>query len=181
MKKTPLLCAIALATAFAGHADAVYKCTTPKGVVYQDRPCREGTESDVQIVIPTGELAPKAVSPKDEGTQGNAARVDNRTGVTKPRRAGDEPASVTKHADKRGANETTSNAADENRKKDARAPGDSSVPMTAEQARKFEATAKYYTTDAAAPGAETPEHMTCESPSGEKRRFILTDGKLTSI
>ena len=45
---------------FTGNAEAIYKCTTPKGVVYQDRPCKEGTESDVTIVIPTGELAPKA-------------------------------------------------------------------------------------------------------------------------
>ena len=53
--------------------------------------------------------------------------------------------------------------------------------MTAEHARKADATAKYYTTDAAAAGTETPEHMTCESPTGEKRKFILANGKLSSI
>ena len=53
--------------------------------------------------------------------------------------------------------------------------------MTAEQAQRTEATAKYITTDAASPGADTPEQMTCESANGEKRRFYLTNGKLTSI
>ena len=61
------------------------------------------------------------------------------------------------------------------------AADNASVPMTAEQARKTEPTAKYYTTDVTSADAETPEQMTCESPSGEKRRFILTNGKLTSI
>jgi hypothetical protein len=41
-------------------AHAIFKCTTAKGVVYQDRPCRDGNESDINIVIPTGELAPRA-------------------------------------------------------------------------------------------------------------------------
>ena len=58
---------------------------------------------------------------------------------------------------------------------------ESVLPMTADEARKTEPSAKYYTTDAAAPGAETPTSMTCESPTGEKRRFILTNGTLTSI
>ena len=53
--------------------------------------------------------------------------------------------------------------------------------MTAEQVAKTEPTAKYYTTDAPAPGADTPQQMTCESPTGEKRVFILANGKLTSI
>ena len=97
------------------------------------------------------------------------------------RQGNDNSASVTKRSDQR-ANATASNAADAARAAaDARAIADNALPMTADQARKTDATAKYYTTDAAAPGAEAPEQMTCESPSGEKRRFLLANGKLTSI
>ncbi len=180
MKRTTLLCALAVTAAFAGHAEAIYKCTTPKGIVYQDRPCREGTESDVTIVIPTGELAPKAGAAQDDSTQANAVRGDSRFGAQKQGRSGDEPASATKPADNRGSSATSSNGVDETRKNGARVV-ESVVPMSADEARKTEPTAKYYTTDAAAPGAEAPEQMTCESPTGEKRRFILTNGKLTSI
>ena len=177
MKRTTLLCALAVTAAFAGHAEAIYKCTTPKGIVYQDRPCREGTESDVTIVIPTGELAPKAGAAQDDSTQANAVRGDSKSGAQKQGRGGDESASATKPADNRGSNAASSN---ETRKNGARVV-ESVLPMSAEEARKTEPTAKYYTTDAAAPGAEAPEQMTCESPTGEKRRFILTNGKLTSI
>ena len=61
MKNLSLVCAMAAVAAFAGPAHAVFKCTTAKGVVYQDRPCREGTESDVRIVVPTGEVAPREI------------------------------------------------------------------------------------------------------------------------
>ena len=180
MKKTTLFCALAMAAAFSGHAEAIYKCTTPKGVVYQDRPCKEGTESDVTIVIPTGEMAPKASPTQDDSAQPNSARQETRFGAPKQGRTGDEPASAAKPAENRGANPATSTA-DEARKRNARAVVESALPMTADEARKTEPTAKYYSTDAAAPGAETPEHMTCESPTGEKRRFILANGKLSSI
>jgi hypothetical protein len=179
LKNTTLLCAIAVAAAFAGHAEAIYKCTTSKGVVYQDRPCREGTESGVTIVVPTGELAPKAGSAQDDPAQANAGRQESRFGAPKQGRVAEEPASATKRADNRAANPATSSAADQAAKRNARVV-ESLLPMTADEARKTEPTAKYYTTDAA-PGAETPEQMTCESPTGEKRRFILTNGKLTSI
>ena len=53
--------------------------------------------------------------------------------------------------------------------------------MTAEQARKTDPTAKYYAAESFGSGAETPVQMNCESPSGEKRMFYLSDGKLTSI
>ena len=180
MKNTTLFCALAVAMTFAGHAEAVYKCTTSKGVIYQDRPCKEGTESDVTIVIPTGEMAPKAGSAQDDPTQANIVRQEPRSGAPKQGRTGDDPASATKPAENRSTTSAASSAADEARKGSARVV-DSLLPMTADEARKTEPTAKYYTTDAAGPGAETPEHMTCESPTGEKRRFILSNGKLTSI
>ena len=174
MKKASALLVIAIGI-FAGNAEAIYKCTTSKGVIYQDRPCKEGTETDVTIVVPTGELAPKATATQDDAAQVNAPRSgDPRLDNARPGRTGDNPASVTKPADPRT---TAGGAADDSRKRSA----ENAAPMTAEQARKAEATAKYYTTDTVAPGAETPEHMTCESPSGEKRRFILTNGLLTSI
>ena len=56
-----------------------------------------------------------------------------------------------------------------------------SVPMTPEQARNADPSAKYYATEAFGSGAETPSQMNCESPSGEKRVFYLSNGKLTSI
>lgn len=167
------------AAALTGNAEAIYKCTTAKGVVYQDRPCRDGTESDVQIVIPSGELAPKSSAAQDEDAQSNAPRVDSRFGGRKTGRASsDNPVTVTKPGDSKSGVPTT----DEARKKEARSAAENaSVPMTAEQARRTEPTAKYYTTDVTSSDSETPEQMTCESPSGEKRRFILTNGKLTSI
>jgi hypothetical protein len=53
--------------------------------------------------------------------------------------------------------------------------------LTAEQARKTDPSAKYFATDGFGTGNETPTQMNCESPSGEKRVFYLSDGKLTSI
>ena len=181
MKKTPLFCAMAVAALFAGPADAIFKCTTGNGVVYQDRPCREGTETDVLIVIPTGELAPKAGGTQDESTQSTAGRVETRFGAPKAGRTGDESPAITRPGERRSSSDGAPGAADTAPKRDQRAAAENAVPMTAEQARRTEPAAKYYTTDAAAPGAEIPEQMTCESPTGEKRRFILTNGKLTSI
>jgi hypothetical protein len=181
MKNASLLCLVVMAGAFAGNAEAIYKCTTAKGVVYQDRPCREGTESDVQIVVPTGELAPKSLAAQDDGSQANLARSDNRFAAPRQDLKGDESASAAKSGDKRAALDAAATAANDSRKRNARTIADNAVPMSPEQARQIEATAKYLTTDAAAPGADTPAHMTCESPTGEKRRFVLTDGKLTSI
>jgi len=182
MKHTRLLYVMMVAAAFAGNAEAIYKCTTSKGVVYQDRPCREGNETDVQIVVPTGEVAPKYLPSRDESAQAGAPRVDNRAAAAaaKPARAAANDQVSVGRPGERSANEST--AADDTRRKDARSTADNgSNPMTAEQARKTDPTAKYYTTDAFSVGPDTPEQMTCESPTGEKRRFLLTNGKLTSI
>jgi hypothetical protein len=171
-----------IAGAFAGPADAIYKCTTVKGIVYQDRPCREGAESDMQIVIPTGEMAPKSLAAQDENAQVNGPRGDSRSGAPGTERATrDDSASVTKPADKKSSNAVASNSGADARKNGTRSSADTRVPMTADQAQKTEPSAKYYTTDGTTSGVNTPEQMTCESPSGEKRRFILSNGKLTSI
>jgi hypothetical protein len=179
--KNTLLCAIVICAGFAVPAEAIYKCTTAKGVIYQDRPCLEGTETGVQIVIPTGELAPNPFLLLDETPQVNSGRAETRWPAARQGRTGDDAVSVAKPADKRVAAEGTTNVADDSSKRGARPAGENRVPMSAEQARNADPTAKYYTTDSAATGAETPDHMTCESPTGEKRRFILTNGKLTSI
>ena len=182
MKNAPLLCLMVMAGAFAGPADAIFKCTTAKGVVYQDRPCREGIETDVQIVISTGEMAPKVPAAQDDNGPVNGARGEGRFGAQKAERAmGDDSASVTKPTDKKSSSDAGANAGDDARRKAARSSADARVPMTAEQAQKTEPTAKYYTTDGSAANIDTPEQMTCESPSGEKRRFILANGKMTSI
>ena len=53
--------------------------------------------------------------------------------------------------------------------------------MTADQARKTDPSAKYYATEGFGAGSDTPAQMNCESPTGEKRVFYLSNGKLTSI
>ena len=55
------------------------------------------------------------------------------------------------------------------------------APVTADQARKTDPSAKYYATEGFNAGSDTPAQMNCESPSGEKRVFYLSNGKLTSI
>ena len=182
MKTAPLLCAMAVAAAFAGPADAIYKCTTAKGVVYQDRPCRDGNETDVPIVIPTGEVAPRVTAVAEEGPQANGTRADNPANPPKTSRtAADNPASATKPADRK-TTDPAANAVDSSRKKEARTSQENTVaPLAAEQARKTDPSAKYYATESFGPGSETPAQMNCESPTGEKRVFYLSNGKLTSI
>ena len=192
MKTTTLLGAMILAATFAGPAAAIFKCTTQKGVVYQDRPCREGSETDIQIVIPTGEIAPKNQVAQDDGRQSDPVRGEGRFGAPKSGRAPtDDSVSVTRPADKRAndaatgtrANETAASTSNDAQKKEARTTtaDNSGASSTAEQARKADPSAKYYTTDAFSAGSETPAHMTCESATGEKRVFYLSNGKLTSI
>ena len=191
MKTTTLLGVMILAAAFAGPADAIYKCTTAKGVVYQDRPCREGSESDVQLVIPTGEVAPKNMAAPESGSQGAAGRAESRPAATRNGRTpSDDAASMTKQGDKRAgdsnagtrAGEAAANASSDARKKDALTTADNSNAIqAAEQARKTEASAKYYAAEGFSAGGDTPAHMTCESANGEKRVFYLSNGKLTSI
>ena len=182
MKTASLLCVAAAAAAFAGPSDAIYKCATAKGVVYQDRPCREGNETDVQIVIPTGEVAPRIVAAPVEGGQANGARGENIANAPKSGRTyGDDPVSVAKPADRKTA-DSAANAADNTRTKDARTSTENAgAPLTAEQAGRTEPSAKYYATDSFGPGGETPARMNCESPTGEKRVFYLSNGNLTSI
>ena len=182
MKNVSLICAMAAVAAFAGPAHAIFKCTTAKGVVYQDRPCREGAESDVRITVPTGEIAPKSSATPDDQAQANAPRSETRSGASKPGRANaDDPVSMAKQADRKSS-DAVSSAADGSRKKEGRTNSENSAaPLAAEQARKTDPSAKYFATDGFGTGNETPAQMNCESPSGEKRVFYLTNGKLTSI
>jgi hypothetical protein len=182
MKNVSLICAMAAVAAFAGPAHAIFKCTTAKGVVYQDRPCREGAETDVRITVPTGEIAPKSSATPDDQAQANAPRSETRSGASKPGRAyADEPVSVAKGADRKSG-DAAPNATDGARKKETRTTSENTVaPLTADQARKTDPSAKYFATDGFGTGNETPTQMNCESPSGEKRVFYLSDGKLTSI
>ena len=182
MKTVPLLCAVAVAAAFAGPANAIYKCTTAKGIVYQDRPCRDGNQTDVQIVIPTGEVAPWSPATADEAAPANGPRYDNPPSAPKAgRTSADNPVTVAKPADRKSS-DAASSATDGSRKKEDRTNTENPVvPLTAEQARKTDPSAKYYATESFGSGNETPAQMNCESPTGEKRIFYLSDGKLTSI
>lgn len=178
MKNTTLLCAVAaVAAVFAGRADAIYKCTTPKGVVYQDRPCKEGAESGVSIVTNTTELGLKAAGAQDDPSRMHATRTEGNSGAARTGRASDDAAASMSGA---GDNRASGSNAGDSTAKRVRTV-ESVIPMSADEARRTDPTAKYYTTDGAAPGAETPGEMTCESPNGEKRRFILSNGKMTSI
>jgi hypothetical protein len=181
MKNVSLICAMAAVAAFAGPAHAIFKCTTAKGVVYQDRPCREGAETDVRITVPTGEIAPKSSATPDEGLA-NAPRSENRVGSLQPGRTNaDDPVAVAKATDRKSG-DAVPNAIDSARRKEARATSENAVaPLTADQARRTDPTAKYFATDGFGTGNETPAQMNCESPTGEKRVFYLSDGKLTSI
>jgi hypothetical protein len=174
MKTTTAFCLALAALAFAGPANAIFKCTTAKGVVYQDRPCRTGNETDVTIVVPTGEVAPRASASVDETATANNTRSDERTNATPPRRNATDPS-----AERRAASPSTNGA--ETSERIVPKVVEKKVPMTADQARNTDPTAKYYATEAFGPGGETPTQMNCESPSGEKRVFYLTNGKLTSI
>lgn len=182
MNTAPLLCLMIIAAAFSGPAHAIFKCTTSKGVVYQDRPCREGSETDVQIVVPTGELAPRQVASPDEASQPSAPPVASRSALSKPRGTSpDDPASVSKRTDKR-ANEAGATATDSSPKKDVQASTDNSgAPTVPEQARNADPSAKYYATEGFGTGTDTPGRLTCESATGERRVFYLSNGKLTSI
>jgi len=170
---------VALATAaFAGPANAIFKCTTAKGIVYQDRPCREGNEIDVRITVPTGELAPTGIVAFDEGAAANAARTDERAQTVKPvRYGGDGPSSGVKRADHKIAGAIDGDA----HRRSGPATIERIIPMTSEAARKTEPSANYYSTEPFGAGRETPLQMNCESPTGEKRTFYLSNGKLTSI
>jgi prepilin-type N-terminal cleavage/methylation domain-containing protein len=46
----PSLCVLAMTAVLSSPANALYKCATKEGVVYQDRPCLTGTETVVTIV-----------------------------------------------------------------------------------------------------------------------------------
>ncbi len=175
MKATTALCLAITLAAFAGPANAIFKCTTAKGVVYQDRPCRDGNESDLNIVIPTGEVAPRA-SGADDGATANNPRSDERANSPRAtRNFGESPAAAAKRAGDAATSggETSQRSAPTNVEK--------GTPMSADQARKTDPSAKYYATEGFNAGADTPAQMNCESPSGEKRVFYLSNGKLTSI
>lgn len=147
----------------------------------QDRPCSVGNESDVTIVIPTGELAPRAAGATDDGAQPNNGRPDDKAAPARvPRHFGDRSDPVTKPAERRNA-EPTANGADNTQRRSPPLNVEKAVPMSADDARKADPSAKYYATEGFGAGADTPSQMNCESPNGEKRVFYLSNGKLTSI
>ena len=181
MKNVSLICAMAAVAAFAGPAHAIFKCTTAKGVVYQDRPCREGSEADVRIVIPTGEIAPRVPATPDDGTSVNGAPVDSRAiAPSSGCPSADDPVSGTKPAERKSGG-AAPNGADGSRRNEARtnlenAP--SADRRTSPQDRSYRQVLRDRWVW---PGDETPAQMNCESPTGEKRMFYLSNGKLTSI
>jgi hypothetical protein len=176
MRSTTVLCLAIAAAAFAGPANAIFKCTTAKGVVYQDRPCREGNEADVRIVVPTGELAPKATATADDAAPANAPRAEEQTRSVKPvRYSADGPGKVAAPGERQASDDGSS------RQTKPASTAERTVPMTADQASKSDPSAKYYATEAFGTGDGTPTQMNCESPSGEKRVFYLSNGKLMSI
>jgi hypothetical protein len=181
MKSTTLLFVALTAAAFAGPANAIFKCTTAKGVVYQDRPCSVGNESDVTIVIPTGEMAPRAAGATDDSAQPSNGRTDDKAAPARAaRNAGERTESAAKPAERRNA-DPTANSADATQRRSPPSAVEKTVPISADDARKTDPSAKYYATEGFGAGSDTPAQMNCESPNGEKRVFYLSNGKLTSI
>jgi hypothetical protein len=178
MKSTTILFLALAVAAFAGPANAVFKCTTAKGVVYQDRPCRDGNETDVTIVIPTGEMAPRAGGATDDSASPNNVRADKSTAPV-PRNLGDRSEAAAKSVERRNADATAS--ADATHRRSVPMVVEKVIPFTGDDARKTDPSAKYYATEGFGAGSDTPTQMNCESPSGERRTFYLSNGKLTSI
>jgi hypothetical protein len=210
MKNSALVFALVATAAFCAPAHAVFKCTTAKGVVYQDRPCREGNEADLNLVIPTGERVLNATPASAGEAQAGRPEVDSRSADAATRRtpsdtsvsarqsrdASTSNAVAAGEATRRTSSDTsvsarqsrdarTSNAVaagDATRGKDSRQSAQgAAAPMTGDQARATEPSAKYFATEAFGSGNETPIQMNCESPTGERRTFYLSNGKLTSI
>ena len=189
MKATTLLGVMLAAVAVAAPAHAVFKCTTANGVLYQDLPCKEGDETKVRIVIPTGELAPKTLS--GSGSQDNLSRRENGTAARKTSGTANEESATLNRGPGKSANavagsrgyESAVGAGSEGRSRDGKnaAVGSADNASAAEQARNSEPSAKYYATERFGNGSETPSHMTCETANGEKRVFYLSNGKLSSI
>ncbi len=179
MRHTTLFCVMVAAAAIAGNAEAIYKCTTAKGVVYQDRPCRDGAETDVQIVIPTGEIAPKSSATQDDEAQANSPRVESRFGAPRSgRAANDNAVTVTKPTDRKSSVATTTRRP----KKDARSAADNArVPMTADAGAQDRSNRQVLRHRVVRARRRDARQMNCESPTGEKRVFYLSNGKLTSI
>jgi hypothetical protein len=181
MKSTTILFLAITAAAFAGPANAIFKCTTPKGIVYQDRPCRDGNETDVTIVIPTGEMAPRPSGATEDGVQPSSRADDRAVPARAQRNAGDRSEPAGKLPDRRNG-EPTATPADATQKRGVPMVMEKVAPMTTEEARKTDPSAKYYATEGFGAGSsDTPSRMNCESPTGEKRIFYLSNGKLTSI
>ena len=181
MKSTTILCLAIAATAFAGPANAIFKCTTAKGVVYQDRPCRDGNENRRHDRDP--DRRDGTAGFRRDGRQRSAehSRADDRAAPARAQRnAGDrsEPTARLRGTKKRGAHH---DAADATQKRGVPMVMEKTAPMTADEARKTDPSAKYYATDGFGAGSDTPSQMNCESPTGEKRVFYLSNGKLTSI
>jgi hypothetical protein len=180
MKSTTILCLAIAATAFAGPANAIFKSTTAKGVVYQDRPCRDGNETDVTIVIPTGEMAPRASGATDDSARPSSRADDKAAPARVQRNFGDRSDPATKPAERNNTGPTATSA-EASQKRSPPLTVEKTVPITADEARKTDPSAKYYATEGFGAGSDTPAQMNCESPTGEKRVFYLSNGKLTSI
>jgi hypothetical protein len=198
MSKGSLLSVMIIAAAFAGNAEAVYKCTTSKGVVYQDHPCIVGTETDLQLVVPTGQVAPTALSSDGEASQVNGTGAEARSGAARANRASannvaaagksgatDKGTGTASRASAaRGAGYPSSASSASSASGNSDSQGSSNYPVDAamaEQLQNTQPSARYFTVDSAAPGMEMPESMNCESPNGDKRRFFFANGKLSSI
>jgi hypothetical protein len=75
MKALALAVVLAVSTLIVdGHAQTVYRCVTPKGVVYQDSPCPEGKQS-VPDLVDYGAHRPSSVG---RTAPGDLARVPGR-------------------------------------------------------------------------------------------------------
>ena len=60
------LVAVSLLMAVPADAAGVYKCMTPKGVVYQGMPCADGEQSKPMLTDSTADLSPYVIQDRKE-------------------------------------------------------------------------------------------------------------------
>jgi len=160
MKTVSLLGVTLLAAVCAGNAHALFKCTTARGIVYQDRPCAEGTEEDIQIVN----------SSMPESAPGYA---QDQVVVTKSDRGRKEPPVMVAKAGRKA--DAAKYAGADTGRRDTGALGEEGSP-TYDPTRNPAGT-RYYAAFGSAEGGSPPQNITCQTPTGEKWQFFLQGGK----
>jgi hypothetical protein len=165
MKLASLLCMVAVTAVWSGHAAALYKCTTAQGVVYQDRPCKEGAEEGLQLTHSSMLGGDRSATDQAVAAKADAGGKDEKIVLAKA------AAKKSEAADRYPAVEA--------KKTDAatKYPAGGDAAPTAEVVRRTDPLGTRYYAAFGAPGAAVPENITCQTAGGEKWQFVLQGGK----